>query len=46
MLAKKIVIYRMMGNSFFLDHANSMVNASYKVFGKKVTNGVINVTAG
>ena len=45
-LLKKIAIYRLMGNDFFLNHANSMVAFSYKILGKRLTNAAINSTAG
>jgi len=45
-LVKKIAIYRLMGNDFFLNHATTMVAMSYKLLGKTLTNAAINSTAG
>jgi hypothetical protein len=45
-LMKKITIYRLMGNSLVLDYAPTVVNAMYKVMGKRITSGIINNTAG
>ena len=43
---KKLVIYKFMGSSLFINYSLSIINAFYKIFGLKITNFLIDRTAG
>ncbi len=45
-LCKKLVIYKMMSSNLFINHALTGMTLSYRLLGKKVTNLLINSTAG
>jgi hypothetical protein len=45
-LIKKLCIYKMMGSNLFIKHALTGMNLSYKLLGIKLTNFMINKTAG
>ena len=45
-LIKKLIIYRTMSSNLFINHALNAMNACYKVMGKRLTNLIINKTAG
>jgi len=44
-LIKKLAIYKMMGSNLFINHSLMGINISYKVFGTRLTNFVIENTA-
>ena len=44
-LIKKLLIYKMMGSNLFINHSLMGINLSYKVFGVKLTNMLIENTA-
>lgn len=46
MLVKKLMIYRMMSSNVFINHALTGMNIAYRVMGKRLTNFIINKTAG
>lgn len=46
MLAKKLVIYRVMASNLFINYALTGMNVAYRVLGKTFTNFLINKTAG
>jgi proline dehydrogenase len=45
-LMKKMGIYKMMGSNLFINHSLTAMSLSYKLFGIKLTNAVIENTAG
>jgi hypothetical protein len=45
-LCKKLVIYKLMGNDLFLNYAAPATRMAYTLMGKRITNGLINATAG
>ena len=46
LLIKKYVIYKMMGSDLFIKYALSAMTMSYRLFGTKIVNAVVNNTAG
>ena len=44
-LCKKLMIYRMMGSSLFINYSLFGINASYRLLGTRLTNAVIESTA-
>lgn len=46
LLIKKFVIYKMMGSDLFIKYALSAMTMSYRLFGTKIVNAVIDNTAG
>lgn len=44
-LIKKMYIYKLMGSNFFIDHSLNAMSLSYRVFGRRLTNTVIEKTA-
>ena len=46
LLCKKLAIYKMMGSNLFIDYSLMGVSAAYKVFGTRLTNFVIEKSAG
>lgn len=45
-LAKKLWIYKTMSSNFFIDYSLTAMTLSYKLFGKTLTNLIIERTAG
>jgi hypothetical protein len=45
-LIKKYLIYNLMSSNFFINYALSATNLFYRVFGVRMTNAIINKTAG
>ena len=45
-LIKKLFIYRMMSSNLFINHALTGMKLAYKLMGRKLTNLMINKTAG
>lgn len=45
-LCKKFIIYKVMGSNMFINYSLAGMNFAYKLFGVKVTNTVIEQTAG
>lgn len=45
-LIKKAVVYKASQNDFVLKHGDSLTHKSYKIFGKTITNSVIENTGG
>ena len=45
-LLKKLVIYRTMSSNLFINYALPTMNLFYKVLGRRLTNFVVNKTAG
>ena len=45
-LLKKFMVYKLMGSDLFINHALTMMNLSYRVFGIRPTNFVINQSVG
>lgn len=41
-LIKKFFVYKLMGSDMFINNSLSMINLSYKVLGKNLTNFAIN----
>lgn len=46
LLIKKYVIYKIMGSNMFINYSMMGMNTSYKLFGIKLTNFVINKSVG
>jgi hypothetical protein len=46
MLIKKYLIYKMMGSNFFINHSFRAMKLFYKIMGVRLTNSVIENTAG
>ena len=46
MLLKKFFIYKMMSSNLFINYSLVSMNFSYKLFGVRLTNSVIERTAG
>ena len=45
-LIKKYLVYRAMGSNLFINYSLSGVNMAYRIFGKTLTNVVIERTSG
>jgi len=45
-LVKKMAIYKMMGSNLFINHSLTAMSLSYRLFGIKLTNALIENTAG
>lgn len=43
---KKYFIYKTMGSDLFINHAMTGMNLFYKVFGTRITNFIVNKSAG
>jgi hypothetical protein len=43
---KKLVVYKVMSNNFFITHSYSGIRLMYRLLGKGITNTLINHTAG
>lgn len=46
MLIKKLFIYKTMSSDLFINHALKAMMCSYKILGTKLTNALINKSAG
>ena len=46
LLMKKFMIYKLMSSNLFINHALTGMNFCYKVFGIRLTNFIINKSAG
>jgi hypothetical protein len=46
LLIKKYLIYKMMSSNLFINYALTGMNLCYKVFGVRITNFIINKSAG
>ncbi len=45
-LTKKLMVYKLMGSNLFINNAPRGMDLSYKILGTKVTDCLINSTAG
>ena len=45
-LVKKLMIYKMMGSNLFINHSLFGINMAYKVLGTRLTNLIVEQTAG
>lgn len=46
LLVKKFIIYKLMASNLFINYALPGLNLAYKLFGVRLTNFIINNTAG
>jgi len=46
LLLKKFMVYKLMGSDLFINHSLSMMGWSYRLFGVRLTNFVINKSVG